>query len=52
MASVVTKELVVDVPVERFWEVVADYARYPEFVPGIKKCRVLQDGGGEKQVEY
>jgi ribosome-associated toxin RatA of RatAB toxin-antitoxin module len=49
--AVVTKQVLVDVPVERFYDVVVDYARYPEFVPGIRRCRV-RDGGGEKQVEY
>jgi ribosome-associated toxin RatA of RatAB toxin-antitoxin module len=50
--AVVTKEVVVDVPVERFFDLVVDYARYPEFVPGIKACRVLDAAGGTKQVEY
>jgi ribosome-associated toxin RatA of RatAB toxin-antitoxin module len=49
--SVVKREIVVDVPVERFFDLVVDYERYPEFVPGIRKCRVLREGG-EKHVEY
>ena len=49
--AVVTKQVLVDVPIERFYDVVVDYARYPEFVPGIRRCRV-RDGGGERQVEY
>jgi ribosome-associated toxin RatA of RatAB toxin-antitoxin module len=49
--AVVTKQLLVDVPVERFYEIVVDYEKYPEFVPGIRRCRV-RDSGGEKQVEY
>lgn len=47
----VTREVVVDTPLERFYELVVDYERYPEFVPGIRACRV-RDGGGDKQVEY
>lgn len=50
--SVVKKEILVDVPVERFFDIVVDYERYPEFVPGIRKCRVLHDGSDDKQVEY
>ena len=50
MASV-TKEVLVDAPVERFFDVVVDYPRYPEFVPGIRAARVT-DAGGEKHVEY
>jgi ribosome-associated toxin RatA of RatAB toxin-antitoxin module len=49
--AVVTKQILVDVPIERFYDVVVDYERYPEFVPGIRRCRV-RDGGAEKQVEY
>jgi ribosome-associated toxin RatA of RatAB toxin-antitoxin module len=49
--AVVTKEMVVDVPVERFFEIVVDYERYPEFVPGIRRCRV-KEADGEKRVEY
>jgi coenzyme Q-binding protein COQ10 len=52
MASKVSKEMVVDVPVERFWEVVADYDAYPGFVPGVKGCRVVHDDKGVKDVEY
>lgn len=49
--AAVTKEVVIDVPVEKFYDVLVDYERYPEFVPGIKACRVLS-AGPEKQVEY
>lgn len=49
--SVVTKQVVIAAPVERVYEIVVDYERYPEFVPGIRKCRV-RDGKGDKQVEY
>lgn len=49
--AVVTKQMVVDAPVERFYEIVVGYERYPEFVPGIRRCRV-RDADGERQVEY
>lgn len=49
--AVVSKEVVIDVPVERFFDLVVDYERYPEFVPGIRSCRVRRSGG-EKHVEY
>jgi ribosome-associated toxin RatA of RatAB toxin-antitoxin module len=49
--AVVTKQVLVDVPVEGFYDIVVDYERYPEFVPGIRRCKV-RDGGAEKQVEY
>jgi ribosome-associated toxin RatA of RatAB toxin-antitoxin module len=49
--SVVTKQVVIEAPIERVYEIIVDYERYPEFVPGIRKCRVRQ-GKGEKDVEY
>lgn len=52
MASKVSKEMVVDVPVDAFWKVIADYAAYPDFVPGVKRCRVVHEDKGVKDVEY
>lgn len=49
--AMVTKEVVIDVPVEEFYDVVVDYERYPEFVPGIRACRIKRSDG-EKHVEY
>lgn len=49
--AAVTKEIVFDRPAEQVFDVLIDYPRYPEFVPGIKACRVLP-AKGERQVEY
>jgi coenzyme Q-binding protein COQ10 len=49
--AAVTKEILIDAPVDRVFDVIVDYPRYPEFVPGIRACRVLP-GAGEKRVEY
>ena len=49
--AVVTKQVLIEAPLERFYDIVVDYERYPEFVPGIRRCRV-RDGKGEKLVEY
>ncbi len=51
MASAVSREIVVDVPVDSFFDLLVDYARYPEFVPGIKACRV-KSTSPHKDVEY
>ena len=48
--AAVTEQIDIDVPVERFFDVVVDYERYPEFVPGIKACRVKSEA--PRQVEY
>jgi ribosome-associated toxin RatA of RatAB toxin-antitoxin module len=50
--SVVTRQVVIDAPVEAFYDIVVDYPRYPEFVPGIKVCRVRDGRGPTKEVEY
>ena len=47
----VTKQVVIETPLERFYELVVDYERYPEFVPGIHGCRVIKVKP-EKQVQY
>jgi len=49
--SVVTKQLLIEAPVEKVYDIVVDYERYPEFVPGIRACRV-RNGKGDKDVEY
>ncbi len=49
--ALVSQEVVIDATIDEFYQVVIDYPRYPEFVPGIKACRVLEVQG-EKQVEY
>jgi coenzyme Q-binding protein COQ10 len=47
----VSREIVIACAPDRLFDVVVDYAHYPEFVPGIKACRVLP-GKGDRQVEY
>ncbi len=49
--SVVTRQVLIEAPIEKFYDIVVDYPRYPEFVPGLKNCRV-HDVNGEKHVEY
>lgn len=39
MSHRVMREVVIDAPVERFFALVMDFARYPEFLPGMKACR-------------
>ena len=44
--AAISREIVIDVPIERFFDLVIDYPRYPEFVPGIHGCRVKAAGAG------
>jgi ribosome-associated toxin RatA of RatAB toxin-antitoxin module len=53
MASTVSRDVLVAVPPERFFELLLDFDRYPEFVPGVKACRPKPPGpGGTIDVEY
>ncbi len=49
--AAVSQEVVIGVPVERFFDLLVDYERYPEFVPNLKACRV-KPSGGYKDIEY
>jgi ribosome-associated toxin RatA of RatAB toxin-antitoxin module len=49
--AVVSSEVLMRCTPERLFDVIVDYARYPEFVPGIKSCRVLP-GRATRDVEY
>ena len=33
--------ILIEVPVEQLWEIMTDYPSTPEFIPGLKSCRVL-----------
>lgn len=50
--AAISREIVIDVPIERFYDLVVDYPRYPEFVPGIHGCRVKAATGAGRDVEY
>jgi len=47
----VSKEILIACAPDRLFDVLVDYPRYPEFVPGIRACRVLP-GKAERLVEY
>ena len=44
MAAKTTREIVIGAPPERVFDVIADYHRYPEFVPAVKSCRPRRHG--------
>jgi coenzyme Q-binding protein COQ10 len=53
MSSSVSRDVLVAVPPDRFFDVVADFARYGEFVPGVKSARPLAaEAAGQIDVEY
>src|SRR5919198_1577331 len=50
--SVITREIVIAVPPEKLFDVIADYDRYADFVPGLKRCRVKARGPAGIDVDY
>jgi coenzyme Q-binding protein COQ10 len=49
--AAVSQEVVIDISVERFFDLLVDYERYPQFVPNLKACRV-KPFKGHKDIEY
>ena len=49
--AMVSSEVLVAVSPDRFFEVIRDYDRYPEFVPTVKKCKVRRGPAGV-EVDY
>ncbi len=52
MASKISREMVIGVPVEQFYELVVDYESYPQFVPSVRSCRVVHVAKGFRDIEY
>jgi coenzyme Q-binding protein COQ10 len=50
--AAITREVLVAAAPERLFDVIADYDRYAEFVPGLKSCRVVARRADAIDVEY
>ncbi|MBY0384184.1 SRPBCC family protein [bacterium] len=37
---------------QEFFNILKDYEKYPEFLKEVKSCKVIEDNGKEKTVEY
>src|SRR5580700_2805911 len=46
------RSIEIDVPMEKLFEVVEDFAKYPEFIPEMRRVTVLRQGGHTKDVEF
>ena len=47
-----SKSVIINVPPEKFFEVVTDYDKYGEFLPEVKKVKVEGGQGSIKEVTY
>ena len=48
----VTTNLTVNVPIEKFFEVISDVESYPEFIPEMQKIEVISMSDTEGEVKY
>ncbi len=46
------RSVVVNVPREKFWSVVADYEKYPQFIPEMRSVRILEARGNIQKVAF
>ena len=51
MARAEAKEII-NVPVEKFYQVITDYEKYPEFIKEMTDIEVLEEEDGVKVVEF
>jgi coenzyme Q-binding protein COQ10 len=47
-----TQTIEINVPVSDFFEVIRDYASYPEFLSDMESVRVVSSSGGVSDVEF
>lgn len=47
-----TRSIVFNAPIEKCFEIISDYERYPEFLPEVKKIRTTNRRGAEVDVHY
>lgn len=47
-----SKTMQMPVARDKLWDVIVDYAKYPEFVEGAQKVRILSRKSGKTRVEY
>ncbi len=48
----VAAAILVDAPAERVWKVMLDCPHAPEFVPGMRSCRVLEHAADHEVIEH
>lgn len=47
-----TRSVVINAPMEKVFSVIADYAKYPEFLPEVKNIRTTKRQGTDTDVHY
>lgn len=52
MSERVEQEVLIAAPIERVFQVVTDYERYPQFLPEMKDAKVLSSSGTDTIVHF
>src|SRR5215470_1863103 len=47
-----TRSIIIDVPMDKLFAVIADYQSYPKFLPEVKSIRTSKRQGSEVDVQY
>lgn len=47
-----TRSVVFNAPLEKCFEIISDYERYPEFLPEVKRIKTVNRRGAEVDVQY
>jgi len=47
-----SKSIIINVPPDKFYQVISDYEAYPEFLSSVKNTEIVQDEGNVKDVFY
>jgi coenzyme Q-binding protein COQ10 len=47
-----TKTAIMSIPVDKLWQTIVEYEKYPEFVEGAQTVKVLSREGQKSRVEY
>ena len=47
-----TRTIVINAPIEKVFDVITQYERYPEFLPEVKEIRTSNRQGGQVDVHY
>ncbi|MCK4653268.1 MAG: SRPBCC family protein [Candidatus Cloacimonetes bacterium] len=47
----ITMAILIDTPLDKVWQVLTDFEKYPDFIPGHKDCKIIKKDNNEITVE-
>jgi coenzyme Q-binding protein COQ10 len=52
MTTTTERTEIFNISIDKFYQVIADYKSYPEFVDGVSAIKIVEQSGNESTVEY